>query len=112
MIRSYPVRMGTRLDEADETAVQALQRRYAQITAWVVRNNRAYEPARAPEPARHGSGPDGSTRRDIANPPGRNSPACPGLSAAYPQARKQESVCSNSDLLRTNSQAAANHACY
>jgi hypothetical protein len=37
---------------AEETLLQNLQRRYANLAAWLVRFNRAPEPARLPEPVR------------------------------------------------------------
>jgi hypothetical protein len=39
-------------DAAEETLLQNLQRRYAYLAAWLVRFNRAPEPARLPEPVR------------------------------------------------------------
>jgi hypothetical protein len=43
--------MGKQLDDPEESALQALQRRYALFAAWLARGNRAPEPARSPEPA-------------------------------------------------------------
>ena len=39
-------------DAAEETLLQTLQRRYAYLSAWLLRLNRAPEPARLPEPVR------------------------------------------------------------
>lgn len=39
-------------DAAEETLLQNLQRRYAYLAAWLLRFNRAPEPARRPEPVR------------------------------------------------------------
>lgn len=37
---------------AEETLLQTLRRRYAYLAAWLLRLNRAPEPARLPEPVR------------------------------------------------------------
>ena len=39
-------------DAAEETLLHTLQRRYAYLAAWLLRLNRAPEPARLPEPVR------------------------------------------------------------
>ena len=39
-------------DAAEETVLQTLRRRYAYLSAWLLRLNRAPEPARRPEPVR------------------------------------------------------------
>jgi hypothetical protein len=39
-------------DAAEETLLQTLQRRYAYLSAWLLRLNRAREPGRLPEPVR------------------------------------------------------------
>lgn len=37
-------------DDIEETTLQALQRHYVRLSAWMVRGNRIVEPARPPEP--------------------------------------------------------------
>lgn len=44
-------------DRTDETMLQALQRRYAYLSGWLLRLNRLPEPSRLPEPARMQSHP-------------------------------------------------------
>ena len=39
-------------DIAEKTVLQTLQRRYAYLSAWLIRLNRLPEPARLPEPVR------------------------------------------------------------
>jgi hypothetical protein len=39
-------------DAAEATVLQTLRRRYAYLSAWLLRLNRAPEPARLPEPVR------------------------------------------------------------
>jgi hypothetical protein len=39
-------------DAAEETLLQTLRRRYAYLSAWLLRLNRAPEPARPPDPVR------------------------------------------------------------
>jgi hypothetical protein len=48
----YFAAMDPDLDDGEETLLQTLSRRYAYLSAWLLRLNRAPEPSRLPEPTR------------------------------------------------------------
>ena len=54
---------------SEETALQALRRRYGYLAAWIVRLNRFPEPSRLPEPTRNESEPRINTPSRQPHPP-------------------------------------------